>query len=100
MRVALILALLIAVVATIFAVQNPQSTTLNLGTYEITSTVALIIIVTFLVGVIVGILASLPGQIRSRRRLKRLERETGTGTTTSYGTTADPLGTRSGTTEY
>ncbi len=100
MRAALIVALLIAVLATIFAVQNPQSTTLFIGTYEITSTVALIIIVTFLVGVVVGILASLPGQMRARKRLKKLQRETATSSTSVYDTTSDPLSTRPGTTEY
>lgn len=94
MRAALIISLLIAVAATIFAVQNPQSTTLNVGSYEIQSTVALIILVTFLLGVIVGILAGVPAHVRARRRVKQLERASTESGTSSYSATTDPLASR------
>lgn len=72
MRVALIVSLLLAIAAAAFAMQNPNQTTLVLGPYEITASTALVIIVTFVLGALVGILASLGGRMRQERRRKRL----------------------------
>lgn len=75
MRFALILSLLIAIVAVVFALYNPAPTEIFIGPdYVITSPLALVVIVTLLVGVLVGALASVPGRIRSRSHVRRLEK--------------------------
>jgi uncharacterized integral membrane protein len=75
MRFALILSLLLAVLAVVFALQNPGYTDVNVGAWQIHGSTALVLMVTFGLGVLVGILATLPGVIRHRRRVKGLERE-------------------------
>ena len=75
MRAALILSLLIAILAVVFALQNAGFTDLRLGPYDFRASTALIVILSFGLGTIVGILASLPSRIRSRRRAKALEQQ-------------------------
>ncbi|HEX7071572.1 MAG TPA: LapA family protein [Rhodothermales bacterium] len=99
MRGALIISLLLAVAAAVFAIQNPNETSLNIGPYEITASTALVIIGTFILGAIVGILASLPGRMRQRKRVKQLERGGTTGTTTGT-TTMNPYESPTGGTTY
>ena len=92
MRAALIVSLLLAVAAAVFAIQNPNETSLNVGPYEITASTALVIIVTFILGTIVGILASLPGRMRQRKRVRQLERgSTDTTATTTTTPEVDPF---------
>ena len=99
MRVALIVSLLLAVGAAVFAMQNPNETSLNIGPYVITASTALVIIVTFMLGVVVGILASVPSRIRQRREMRALKRSA--PATTPTATSYDPLETRPhGTTDY
>ena len=75
MRFALIFSLLIAILAVVFALYNPDPTEIHIGpNYVLTSPLALVIIVTLLSGVLVGALFSVPGRIRSRSRIKKLEK--------------------------
>lgn len=74
MRFALILSLLIAIVAVLFALYNPDPVTINLVYYEVSGPLALVIIVSLLAGVVVGVLVSLPGSLAARWRTRRLER--------------------------
>lgn len=75
MRFALVVSLLIAVLAVIFALQNPQFMEVNLFFLGSTrGSTALVLIVTFGIGVLVGLLSTLPGRIRDRRRVKSLEK--------------------------
>ena len=96
MRGALILSLIIAVAAVVFAIQNPGTVELVLGPYPVTTSKALVIILTFGAGVLVGMLAGLPGRIRHRRRLRTLEHQTREPETDVYGTGTD-IGTGTGT---
>lgn len=75
MRFALILALIIAVVAVGFAVQNPGEMDLRVGPYLMTGSKAFVLLVTFAVGALVGILAALPGRWAVSRRARKLEKE-------------------------
>lgn len=98
MRIALVLSLLMAILAVVFALQNPAYMDVNIGPYDITGSTALILMVTFCVGVIVGILATVPAIIKRKNRIRHLERhaadvrteetaptgESGTTTTTEY----------------
>lgn len=74
MRIALVLSLLIAILAVVFALQNPAYIDVNIGPYDITGSTALIMMVTFCVGVIVGILATTPTIIQRKKRIRHLER--------------------------
>ena len=85
MRASLIFSLLIAVIAVIFALLNPDPIEVNLLFFETQGSAALILIITFVLGVIVGMLSMLPGRIRSRKRLKALEEQLSKGSTDSPG---------------
>ena len=74
MRITLWIALLVALITVVFALQNPGYTDLKLGPWTLQASIALILIVTFAVGVLVGSLAMLPGRLRQRRQTKKLER--------------------------
>lgn len=74
MRFTLILSLLIAVLAVVFALQNPQFMEVNLLFTSTEGSTALVLIVTFALGVLVGLLSTLPGRLRDRRRIKALEK--------------------------
>ena len=84
MRSALIISLLLALAAAIFAIQNPGFTELNLGPWQVSASTALVIIVTFVAGVLVGILASLPSRVRSRKRVRSLEKSIADEKTTPH----------------
>lgn len=78
MRTGLILSLLLAILAVIFALQNPQSMDVNLLFFETQGSTALILILAFGLGVVVGVLSTLPKQLRTRRKLKELQKKQGT----------------------
>jgi putative membrane protein len=75
MRTGLIFSLLLAILAVIFALQNPQLMDVNLVFVETRGSTALVLILTFGLGVIVGLLSTLPKQLRTRRKLKALQKE-------------------------
>jgi len=66
MQILIIIALLIAIVAVIFAVQNTSAVTVAFLFWSVDSSLALVLLVTLLVGVLISVLTSLPGSIRSR----------------------------------
>lgn len=74
MRFALVFSLLIAVLAVVFALQNPQMMEVNLLFIDTQGSTALVLIITFGIGVLVGLLSTLPGRIRDRRKIKSLEK--------------------------
>lgn len=76
MRYSLVLSLVVAVLAVAFALVNNETVTVHLGLATVQNqSLALVLLVTLFAGVIVGILASLPGRLRARRRIKSLENE-------------------------
>lgn len=75
MRLALILSLVLAVLAVLFALQNPDPTTVKIGAWLFQGSTALVLIVTFGLGVLAGILATIPSLVRRGRRVKTLERD-------------------------
>jgi uncharacterized integral membrane protein len=77
MRTGLILSLLLAISAVVFAVQNPQPMEVDLLFYRTEGSTALVLILTFGLGVTVGLLSSLPGRLRARRELKKLREQQG-----------------------
>lgn len=77
MRFGLIFSLLLAVGAVVFALQNPQPMDVNLLFFQTEGSTALVLILTFAFGVLVGLLSSLPGRLRARRKLKELQKKDG-----------------------
>ena len=57
MRIGLVLSLLLAILAVLFAVQNPQPMEVQLVFFSIEGSTALVLILTFGLGVTVGLLS-------------------------------------------
>ena len=74
MRFALILSLLLSVLVAGFALLNTAEVTVNFGLFEATGPIALVVILTFVLGVAVGALAMVPGRLKRRRELKTLKK--------------------------
>jgi uncharacterized integral membrane protein len=66
MQVFLVFALLIALVAVIFAVQNTALVTVSLFIWDFNNSLAVIILLTLFAGVLISILMASPGLIKSR----------------------------------
>jgi putative membrane protein len=75
MRLTLIFSLLVAIVAVVFALQNPQMMEVNLLFLETQGSAALVLLVTFAIGVVVGLLSTLPGRFRDKRKIKKLKKD-------------------------
>jgi putative membrane protein len=86
MRFGLLFSLLLAILAVIFALQNPQPMDVNLLFFQTEGSTALVLILTFGFGVLVGLLSSVPARLRTRRKLKELQKkqsDENTGSSTS-----------------
>ena len=82
MQFMIILALLIAIVAVVFALQNTMAVTVSFFTFNFHSSLALVVLVALMLGVLISVLVSLPGLISGkwttfsqRRKLGSLEEE-------------------------
>jgi putative membrane protein len=75
MRIFLLIALLIALIAVIFALQNTQVVSINFLAWTFQSSIALEMVVTLIAGVVVGILAMLPASIRSQLQISSKKKE-------------------------
>ena len=67
-----ILAFALALVAVLFAFQNQGPMRIQIATYEISGSVAIILIGTFIFGIITGIVATLPSNYKRRKLIKTL----------------------------
>ncbi len=76
MQVFIIIALLIAILAVIFALQNAVMVSITFLVWNIHGSLALVLLVTLAAGVVISLLASLPslirGRLTSRRQKKKL----------------------------
>ncbi len=71
----LILSLIIAILAVIFALSNPGYVTLRFGPYQTEQSTALVVLISFALGVLVGILATVPGRIKRAREIRQLRKQ-------------------------
>lgn len=85
MQVFIIIALLIAIIAVIFALQNVTAITISFLFWSYNGSLALVLLITLAVGVLISLLASLPGLIRGKwtisnqkKKLSALETERNT----------------------
>ena len=68
----LLLALVAAVMAVMFAVENAMPITVRLLGWEATSSLALVLILTFMLGALTGLMVSAPAMyLRQRKKLRR-----------------------------
>jgi putative membrane protein len=78
----LIVALLIAVIAVIFALQNTLPITISFFAWEVTGSLSLVLLITLAIGVVIGLLVLAPSAIKNtiqvsghRKRIGLLEKE-------------------------
>lgn len=75
MQVFLVFALLIALVAVVFAVQNTTMVTISFLVWNFNHSLAVIILITIFTGVLISILMSAPGWIKNRLTLANLRKK-------------------------
>jgi len=73
MRITLVFSLLLAVLTVVFALQNDDPMAVDFLFFNTQGSTALVLIVTFTLGVVVGLLSTLPGRIRDRRKLNKIQ---------------------------
>lgn len=74
MRIFTVLALLIALAAMVFALQNATVVAVRFFSWEASESMALVLLLSFFLGVLVGLLVSLPPMIRRMGRLAQTRR--------------------------
>jgi uncharacterized integral membrane protein len=74
MRILIILAVLLALLVTIFAVQNITATAIQFLFWNITGSLALILMVTFSTGILIGLMIMIPAAVRGRFQSAELRR--------------------------
>jgi putative membrane protein len=72
--VMLILALILAIIVTIFAVQNNTPENIKFLAWEIKGSLALILMITFALGILIGLLVSTPAWFRRVRQSAELKK--------------------------
>jgi len=84
MQIFIILSLVIAIIAVVFALQNLVTVTVSFLFWSVNSSLALVLLVTLAAGVLISLLASLPGLVRgkwtasgTKKKLATLEAERG-----------------------
>jgi putative membrane protein len=65
----LIVALLIAVVAVIFALQNTMLISISFFTWKVTGSLSLVLLITLAIGVVIGLLVLAPSAIKNTMRV-------------------------------
>lgn len=77
-------ALVIAILAIVFAIQNAVPITVTFLLWKFSGSLALVLLLTFALGVIMGLLASMPAVVRKswtiasqKKRIEELEQEQG-----------------------
>jgi len=82
MQVYIILALLVALLVTVFAIQNPTAIAVTLFAWRIEGSLAIILMGTLFLGILVGVFLLTPSAIRGRltatdlrKKIQKLERD-------------------------
>jgi len=74
MRIFFVVALILALLVTVFAVQNNQSTPISFLLWSIEGSLALVLMITLVLGIVVGVLLMAPGSVRNRLQIGGLQR--------------------------
>lgn len=73
----LIIAIVLAAITALFAIQNSGVITVSFLGWEWDASLALILILTLGIGILVGYLAGLPASLRKGRQLRQVKRDLG-----------------------
>ncbi|MDX1815502.1 MAG: LapA family protein [Thermodesulfobacteriota bacterium] len=73
MRLILIVLIVLLGVVAMFAIQNPGVVTVNFLNYYANTSILIVIVVSFGLGVLVGLLPGIPTAFRRKRRIRELE---------------------------
>jgi len=74
MRIFFAVALILALLVTVFTVQNNQSIPISFLLWSIQGSLALVLMTTLVFGILIGILMMAPGSIRNRLQVSSLQR--------------------------
>jgi putative membrane protein len=85
MQIFVIIALLISIIAVVFALQNLAAVTVSFFIWSIHGSLALVLLVSMAAGVLISLLASLPGLIRARWTVSAQRKKLATLETESSG---------------
>ena len=77
MPLLLILAVVLAALTALFAIQNSGVITVSYLGWETDASLALILILTLGIGILIGYLAGLPSSLRKTSQLRRVKRDLG-----------------------
>ncbi|MBC8508325.1 MAG: LapA family protein [Anaerolineales bacterium] len=75
MQIFLIISLIIAALATIFAIQNATPTTVNFFIWEFEGSLALILLIALIAGALISLFASMPALIKSKLAVTSLNKK-------------------------
>lgn len=91
MQIYMILALVIAILSAIFAIQNATPVTVNIYGFSAESSLAVVLMVTFTAGVVTSLLVSIPAvYIRERKQRRRQAEVAGKSSEESSETQSQP----------
>lgn len=71
----LVIGIIIALIAVIFAIQNSNEVLVKLFLFEKEVSLALLLLVTLIMGIATGLLVSVPGIMRRNKEIKTLKSE-------------------------
>jgi uncharacterized integral membrane protein len=74
MRLLFVLALVLALLVTVFAVQNNATIDVSFLFWGVAGSLALVLMITLSLGILIGVLLMLPGAVRRRLELGELRR--------------------------
>lgn len=74
MRIFFAIALILALLVTVFAVQNNQQSTISFLFWSIEGSLALVLMITLVLGIVIGVLLMAPGSVRNRLQIGGLQR--------------------------
>lgn len=106
MRIFFVIALILALLVTVFAVQNNQPITISFLFWSIEGSLALVLMVTLVLGIVIGVLLMAPGSVRNRlqigglqRSVRSLEQEKATAAAAAPSEMAQPEAEQAGSAE-
>ncbi len=74
MRILFAVALILALLVTVFAVLNNEPITVSFLIWEIKGSLALVLMITLVLGIVIGVLLMAPGSVRNRLQIGGLQR--------------------------
>jgi uncharacterized integral membrane protein len=74
MRFLIAVALILSLLVTIFAVQNNESQTVEFLFWSVSGSSALVLMITLILGIVIGVLLMIPGTVRNRLKVGELQR--------------------------